>query len=218
MMTEKAARAYLERWLRAELRGVLAASVGMFLASAGVLFLTFWIVDFFLGAVARKLLLAPSNTAKVWCSFGFVVFLQLLYVLAWRERPEELSFTRTPFGRQINPMAPDSMASCMRLLVGIMFIGPAMLTASVRGMARALRLRRFDLDGSAKLLAKLASSPKKLSLAELARTAGDIDVPRALAGLRELQGVVFLSSEPPGLALTDDLRSKLYEFEAQMRS
>ena len=71
-------------------------------------------------------------------------------------------------------------------------------------------LGSLDVDGCAAVLALLATREDRVTLPEaFAAVPSGHDPELVLRQLAELDGVLFLKSEPAGLALTSDLRPKL---------
>ena len=112
-------------------------------------------------------------------------------------------------GTYANPHAPDTLWTGARLVADVLFTGPRILSAVARMVCKARRLRTLDVDGAARVLAFLLSREHRASFAEIILAVEGINPVTLFPSLRDIDGVLFLTSEPPGLALSDDLREEM---------
>jgi len=96
-----------------------------------------------------------------------------------------------------------------RMITDLLFTGPRLVVVAWGALKKALRLVRMDIEGCSRVLAVLGSSDSRVSCDELAELSAVPDADRVLSQLRDIDGVVFLSLEPPGLTLTSELREEL---------
>jgi hypothetical protein len=91
----------------------------------------------------------------------------------------------------------------------VLFAGPRLLELGIRRIARARRLRRLDVAAAAAVLSDLLAHDHRRAFADLEGAHPDLEVERVARQLRDVEGVLQLRSEPPGLALRSDLRRDL---------
>lgn len=96
-----------------------------------------------------------------------------------------------------------------RMIADLLFTGPRLVMIAWSNATKSARLRRMDLDGCARVLAILMQRHSRFPFAEIPAVAALADPPGVFRQLRDIEGVVFLASDPPGLSLTDDLRIEL---------
>jgi hypothetical protein len=92
----------------------------------------------------------------------------------------------------------------------IIYAGPRLLLASVGFIDEIIRKLRLEVAACARILQVLLSRNSRVSFAELTSRTGIAFSFKIFPQLREIEGVVFLSAEPPGLSLTSDLRAELF--------
>lgn len=109
----------------------------------------------------------------------------------------------------INPIAPDSAHSFLKMLVSILYTGPRMIMGGIHNVRRWKRLRGFDVDGVAELLGLLLERTQKIAMTQVAEALPDRPLGRLLPQLAEVRGVLFLKSGEPGLSLSTDLRREM---------
>ena len=223
MSKPKSAEAWLRQRVRAGSLKYAAGSVGVMLLAAVALIVTWWFLQFYaIGIIARLLGIPPA-----WQFVIGLVVLALLFaagVLSDRRELETLSFSTGTFEKRpvtiyvpgvgfsstINPFAPDSARSFIKILAMIVCFGPRLAVESVRLLGKALRLRGVDVEGCAPVLAVLAKADGRVPFPDLAAAvpAGH-DVGRVLSQVQELDGVLLLRAEPPGLSLMSEVRAQL---------
>jgi hypothetical protein len=96
-----------------------------------------------------------------------------------------------------------------RMTADVLFTGPRLVVIALSNARKARRLLTWDTEEGARVLSVLLAEGSKVSLAELSVQAGVTDPARAFPQLRDLDGVVFMASDPPGLSLTGELRAEL---------
>jgi hypothetical protein len=90
-----------------------------------------------------------------------------------------------------------------------LFTGPRLLGIGFDHIRKAERLWRLDVERCSLLLCLLASRPARVSLLELTSAGGVPDLGIVLPQMADINGVLILQSEPPGLGLTSELRREL---------
>src|SRR5437773_4189993 len=216
--------AWLTRKVARESALSLLGSVGLFLASALVLFITFWVVYCFLWFIGFQFRHWFAIPHMVRIGVGLLV-LVLLFIGNARTDPEYLSeFSLTPglTGDQavvfylpaLGVVSPDQTRNAAKMITELGFSGPRLAVAAWRAARKAKRLRQLDVPHAAEVLAVLLSARGKVSFSELLPQIGKHDPARVFVALHDIEGVVFLQSPPQGMSLTQDLRA---EFLASLR-
>jgi hypothetical protein len=218
----------VETWLKQKTRtlaaGNSAAAIGLFLLAILLLFVTFWII-YAVIYLGFNWLIPHSHVTRLWISGLVLVLLFVGNATTDRQYLETYSFTtgthsdtpvsiNIPFvgeGSTINPLAPDSAHSYVKMITSALYCGPRQVTTGLRLLGRARRLSRIDVPGSAAVLAFLATKDARVPFEEIVPVipAGH-NVAAVLEQLHEIDGVLFLlKSEPAGLSLVSDCRDEL---------
>ncbi|WCJ58267.1 hypothetical protein NXS98_11075 [Fontisphaera persica] len=179
---------------------------------------TYWIAFAVLGLVTGWLFTLPYWLKRL-LALGIVVG---LYVLHARTHVEELAEIKVetrddkppfciwypPVGLLTNVQLfhPETLRSVTRLLAALCLISPQLMWAGLQDLRRARRLRELDTAAAATIISMMLGKIKKVSFAEIVAAHPHLDVSRVAAQLLELDGVVPLREDPPGLTLTPDLR------------
>ncbi len=194
-----------------------------------LLFITFWAVYGVMWYIcfSFELDVPGQHLTRLLVSAGVLVLLFIGNATTSRRYLEDLSFTTGTvdkkvfvipgMGSNINPLAPDSAHSFVKVITSILFSGPRLVTASVRRLKRALRLLRLDLDGCASVLALLLSRPSRVPFGEIVAGVPGLDAVAVFPQMREIDGVMFLTSDPPGLSLSPELADDLLGFQDRGR-
>jgi len=212
-----------ERWVarfltRRALSCVLGA-VGCLLAAAVVLWLTWWTIYFILWFIVLSF--SPPALAisvATWVVWGLLF---VAYFTANWPRLETLEFeapskmrvariaailTDSPF---LALTGPKTVGSFVKVVSVIALVGPGIVMTSWKLLQMALAGFRGSADKVADVLKSLATAGARLSLEELIRSDPTDSMPATFAAVRLFDGVIFRSSEPVGLVLTDRLRDEI---------
>lgn len=112
----------------------------------------------------------------------------------------------------INPLAPDSAHSYVKMIVSVLYTGPNMCMALRNRLARIYHWFTLDREGTARVLAFLLDQEEKIPMSELIENVPQGQNPeKILQQLLEMDGVLFLKNEGPAISLTSELRSELEE-------
>jgi len=101
---------------------------------------------------------------------------------------------------------PDPSA---KMITEILYTGPRLIAGSFRAFLRFVQCLAGDTSGCAQALMFLLESARHVPYADLAGQLANHDVVRVFSQLRGIDGVLFLNSDPPTIALTDQLRRDL---------
>lgn len=224
---------HIIRWLQNKTRAAsmlhLAGALGLFCLGVVVLFITFWMIY---GVVwlGFNWFLPHSHITRMIISFAVLILLFVGNARTNRAYLESYSFTTGTsnprpmtiylpgigVGSTINPLAPDTLHSQVKVFTSLLFSGPRLATAAFRLVGRARRIRSLDLEACAAILAFLSTKDARVSFKEVVKAIpGGVDVPQVLEQLAEIDGVMFLKSDPPGLSLMSGLRTELRELRVE---
>jgi hypothetical protein len=221
--------ASVKHWFAATIASERRNAVGV--AVAGVLGgLLAYLLTFALayGAVffISLSLLHCSAGICLWISLGLMVALFVGNLTTAREYLESYSFTTGTASDKIvsfhvpqvgnvsniNPLAPDSAHSYLKMFVSVLYAGPRLLMGATHNLRRAKRLSTVDAEGCGAVLAFLLEHDKRVPLSEIASSLPALSLDTLFPQLAELQGVLFLKSEPAGLSLSTELRREILSF------
>ena len=213
-------------WLEQKLRSARAAhrlgAAGLLAVAAVVLLVTF-------ALVYAALWLAfgwrtGSDEVVLWVSLVVLVLLFIGNATADRRELETLSVSAGTFhdrpvhidipllggGSTVNPLAPDSARSFVKLIASLLCTGPRLAAAAFGALSKVRRLGAVDVESCAGVLAFLAARDGRVPFAEVVPAVPrGHDVAAVLTQLQEIDGVMLLKSEPPGLSLESGLRTEL---------
>jgi len=96
-----------------------------------------------------------------------------------------------------------------RLIADALLTGPRLVTGAWSCFRKAGRLSRLDAEAGSRVLAVLFTRASRCSLGDLVQLSGVPDTGRAMSQLRDIDGVVLIHRDPPGLTLTSELRQEL---------
>ena len=99
-----------------------------------------------------------------------------------------------------------------KAITDLLFGGPRLITSSVRRIQRVVQLLRMNLDAYSRVLMVLVQRVTKVSSSELAKIVPGCDPLLIFSQLLELDGVLFVGGEPPGVVADAALRQELYQF------
>jgi hypothetical protein len=95
-----------------------------------------------------------------------------------------------------------------RLIADALLIGPRLVAGAWTCLKKAGRLSRLDAEAGSRVLAVLFSRASRCSPGDLVQS-GVPDPTKAANQLRDIDGVVLIRLDPPGLTLTSELRQEL---------
>jgi hypothetical protein len=166
---------------------------------------------------------SASATVCFWLTAAMMIALFVGNLTTSREYLESYSFTTGTASdvivsfdvpqmghlSNINPIAPDSAHSFLKMFTSILYTGPRMIMGAIHNVRRWKRLGRMDIDGCAELLALLLERGKKVALTDVAAALPGRPLALLFPQLAEIRGVLFLKSGEAGLSLSTDLRQEI---------
>lgn len=215
-------QAAVEDTLRKKVQEAVTANFtgGLLICGAALLtaVITYWVAFALLGFTTGWLFTMPY-WLKRFLSLGVVVG---LYVLHARTSVEELMELKVatrdgqpPFsvkwpvvGLLVNVQlfAPETLRTFTRFTAALLLISPQLMWAGLRDLRRAQRLRQLDIPACATIISMMLGKVKQVTFEEILAAYPHLDVSGVAGQLLELDGVVALREDPPGLTLTADLR------------
>ena len=213
-------------WLRKSLRNQIvinaAGACAIFLAGIGILVLTWGFVY-----VVSLFALGPWLGYHHWAHVS--LGLALIPALFWgnartsQEYLSEYSVTTgtasdtvvsfylpgVGTGSNVNPLAPDTIHSGVKMITDILYSGPRVVAAAFRLLCKCMRLRRVDLEACSAVLFTLFGAHRKLSFQEIVAAIPWINPVAVFPQLHEIEGIIFLIADPPGLTLSQEIREDL---------
>jgi hypothetical protein len=228
-MKQHAVYFWLEKKARSQARLSLLAAGLLFLLGLVVLSLTFGVIHLVIGCAFDWTIPHSPSTRMI----ASLIVLGLLFVgnattdRAYLEsfsfstgtseqKPVSIYVPTVGMASTINPLAPDSAHSFVKVITIFLYTGPRLVTGAMRMCGRARRFRRMDLAGEAAVLELLYRKDKRVPFEEIAAAVPPGHyVGLIVQQLRELDAVLFLKSAPPGLALTSDFRQEMRGLEPE---
>jgi hypothetical protein len=219
----------IQQWLRKKaaadaahhfLFALFLLSVGAVLLAVAFFFacVVLWVALNGAGSALSEILwnrpLHLSLAAIVTVAAMFVVFLfiesarvsrKYLTGFSRRERWPSRSVDRS--GGFVNLLVYSDISS--RLIADALLTGPRLVTGAWSCFRKAGRLALLDAEAGSHVLAVLFTRASRCSLGDLVQLAGVPDPGKAAGQLRDIDGIVLINRDPPGLTLTSELRQEL---------
>lgn len=112
-------------------------------------------------------------------------------------------------GANINPIAPSTINSAAKMISDCLCAGPRAFYGAIGMARRASRLKGLNLDQSAAVLSLLYQAGGKTTYQEIADGVEGVDLATTIPPMRDIDGIVFLHTEPAGMSTTQELREEL---------
>src|SRR6266480_495537 len=109
----------------------------------------------------------------------------------------------------VNPLAPETLHSGVKMITDCLYVGPRVVVAAIRMFRKGVRLRQIDVEGCAAVIAVLQALGRKMSFQEIVNAVEGLNPLTVFPQLHEIDGVLFLKTDPAGLALTSELKEEL---------
>jgi hypothetical protein len=113
------------------------------------------------------------------------------------------------YGSNVNPLAPNSIISVLKMVGDVLFCGPRVTVWSFKQIGRVFRLLPLDVPGCAAVLTVLHDAGQRVSYHNITESIEGLNPVRVFNQLRLLDGVIFLQSDPPGLSLGTHMKEEL---------
>jgi hypothetical protein len=212
-------------WLRKKrsMQGLLRAIGGLALLvlGAAITFITFWLIYLVIWFPLHWFQVGHNTLLLIAGLLTLLLFVG--NARTDREYLREYSFTTGTFtdkivtlyvpgvgmASNINPLAPDTMHSGVKMITSALYTGPRAVTAALRMLRTAYRLGTLDIKGCAAVIAFLHKHPGRAAYKEIAESLTGLDPVKTFPQLSNIDGVLFLEKDPAGLALTSELTAEL---------
>ena len=222
-------------WLKRTLNGAMLrsvlGSVGFLLAGLLVLYFSFWASYAVIWFISHSVFPLRHHTILLIAS----VFMTLVVIVGARQNREQLDplerqvqmardldITLTPWNRYGMSYSTNAVSAGVfevrSLAATINYIlcgGVLLLFGSVRSIRRFRRLKAVDPEGCARVITLLLAAGKRQSFAEIVAQLSGLNPVQVFDDLHWIEGVLFLSNDPPGLTLLPDLRTELNQLLKQ---
>lgn len=96
-----------------------------------------------------------------------------------------------------------------KFFLWIILTGPRLLSWSTFSLREISRLKKQDVHSCAALLWLMLTKRAKVPYDSISKELDWLDLEATLGQLQHLHGIVFLKNPPPGISMTDDLRSAI---------
>ncbi len=220
-MKSLALREWLSKKTKQEAGLCYLGAAGLFVVGGFVVYVTYWIIYFFIWLFVCSWLDLSNQMVSILS--GIVTGLLFVsYFFDDLDSLEEYEFETGPdvrmkvkiagalgHGWAAGFMGPKTSRSTIRMFASILLIGPGIVATAGRLLQRGRRLRKFDVDNGSRILTALSKAGKGVSFADLFQKYPTMRPQTILEQLRDIDGVVFLSTEPQGLTMTDSLREEI---------
>ncbi len=195
---------YAVTWMLGWRMKALARSAGGFLGGlAGSVVLLLIARSVFLSILIR--LPIPFDYVPLFANLGVI----LLFFAYFIVHPESLREYGSDSG-------PERILSFARIFLDILLSGPRAFFWALRWIPHGVRVGKMDQGGCAAVLALLHKRGARVAYRELGESVKVQNFPRVLEQLRLIDGVLFLKSEPRGLALGSELKAELDRAKREM--
>lgn len=106
-------------------------------------------------------------------------------------------------------LSPKNILTMLKMAADILFSGPRAAIWSAKQIGQGYMLYRVDVAGCAAVLDLLCRTGHRMSYQEITAAIPGLNPVLVFDQLRLLDGVLFLTSSPPGLSLESGLREAL---------
>jgi hypothetical protein len=226
--------AVIHTWLARKNRAAIlwrgASGILFLVAGLLVLFVSFWVtygvlwfLSFSFFRVGRHVLLLISGAfMALVVSVGSRQNLEDLDLLkAQQHSAEDLDITLASnrygmrFDTNVAAAGAFEVRSIASLCNYVLCGGVKLVLGAIARLRLAHRLRSLDIEACARVVELLWTMNKRQSFAEIVQRVPGLNPVRVFEDLRSVEGILFLASEPAGLALHPDLRGELDSLAAR---
>ena len=109
----------------------------------------------------------------------------------------------------VDPFARKTVGAVTKMITDCLYCGPRTVTSAIRTLRKAIRIHRLDTASCGIIITMLLNAPGKVTLQQLMEQTEGINPGIVFAQLRDIDGIIFLQTEPPGLTLSSQRREYL---------
>lgn len=217
---------WVEQYVRRETILCRAGAAFLFLFGLFALLVTYWfwflVVTIFLAGIGPQSWMLRFVVAGVLTALMFVAERMADHDELERLDVENDSGTRVAiyvarvsgYGYLSPAFSAASAHAAVKVASVILLIAPRTLMTSVRLLKRSFRVSKMDIDGCARVLTELCEASGKVTFDDLSKSVRGVHWGELLPLMRDILGVVFLFTPPPGLTIADHLRDEIVATKA----
>lgn len=217
---------WVQQYVRRETILCRAGAAFLLLFGLFALFLTYWfwfgIVTIFMAGIGPKSWMLRFAIAGVLTALLFVAERMSNHDELERLEVESDSGTRVAvyvarvsgYGYLSPAFSAASAHAAVKVASIILLIAPRSLMTAVRLLQRSFRMSKMDVDGCARVLTELCEASGKVTFHDLSKSVRGVNWDQLLPLMRDILGVVFLFTPPPGLTIADHLRDEIVATKA----
>lgn len=218
-------RVWLKRTLRAAMVRSVVGMIGSLLGGLVVLWLSFWAAYGVIWFLSYSFFPVRHRTMLLLTG----VFMAVVVIVGAKQNREQLDplernvqlardmdIKLTPWSRYGMSYRTNAVKAgafevrSLAYLVNYILCGGVLLViGSVRGMRRFRRLKAVEVEGCAPVITLLVAAGRRQSFTEIVEKLPGLNPVKVFDDLHWIEGVLFLSSDPPGLTLLPELRTQL---------
>ena len=147
-----------------------------------------------------------------WITVGIVVVMFIINAFIPRQRgPEKLYSEEADRDDSLLGHYVEGRKVQAKFFLWIILTGPRLFSWAIFSLQEASRLKTQDAHAGGALLWLMLVKRGKVPYDDIPKELDWLDVPTALAQLEDVPGIVHLQGPPPGISMTDDLRTAIRE-------
>ena len=209
---------WLSEWAKKHGRLCALTGLGASLLAALLLSITYYVIFFFFALFIFDL----EWMFESWLGIAIpLAVIALLFWTEWRTPSEYFGDIKVHpvgsdrvivipgLGANINPLAPSTINSAAKIISDVLCAGPRATKGAISLLRRATRLKKVSIEQCAAVLTVLFQAGGKKTYQEITDGVEGVDLASTIPAMRDIDGVVFFSTEPAGMSLTQELREEL---------
>jgi hypothetical protein len=185
----------------------IAASLALFAIS---FFVLYGLVGVLFGFIlpqseTLRMLLAAAGIGVLFIGNAF-------FKPAFTSTEVKIGNVTIPGAKSNADVAPDTFQTFVKLATNVAFCGPKVFLAGCGMITKSKRIKQMDYEGCVCVLSVLLVSKTRVPYAEIKNKIPKLDTLAVFAQMEDIDGVLFLDTDPPGLSLSENLRRELSIF------
>jgi hypothetical protein len=155
----------------------------------------------------------PAGLEDAWCvwlTLGIMAAMFIVNAFIPRQRgPEKLYSEEADIDDSLTGHYVQRGVIQVKFFLWFILTGPRLFSWSLYSLDELSRLKKQDIHAGAALLWLMLAKRGKVPYADIPKELDWLDVHATLEQMRSLPGIVFLQNPPPGISMTDELRSAI---------
>ena len=212
---------WLRRFRARHSRWCLAGGIGVALLAALAWTVTFWVFKFLLWVGGSWLL--PTPWLRTAGAIGLCAILIVVQRLVQREQLEELKVDHPVVAETFRTAAwitgdplvllagPAEMSSLARITLMVVLTGPRLTQMAADLFRRSRVAAVMNLEATARVLAAVLKSDRKVPLQELMQMLPELNWPTVLREITLVDGVLIRLENDPLISIADSSRQTLVQ-------